>query len=64
MNRASPVQLRKAMEMASALKNAGILFVCMPVTDENEHYALVKQAEFRLEKMAQELEALEVQPCA
>lgn len=56
MNRASPVDLRKAMEMASTLTKAGILFVCMPVADEDEHYALIRQAEFRLEKMAQDAE--------
>lgn len=57
MNRASPADLRKAMEMANALTKAGIRFVCMPADSDAEHAALLNQADQRLEQMAQEAEA-------
>jgi hypothetical protein len=56
MNRASPVDLRKAMEMASALTKAGIRFVCMPANSDAEHTSLLIQADQRLEQMAREAE--------
>lgn len=59
MNRASTVDMRKAMDMAYALKDAGILFVPMPVADDTEQAVRFAEAEARLEQMAQEAEARE-----
>jgi hypothetical protein len=59
MNRASPVQLRKSLEVASAFAKAGIRFVCMPVVDEADHANLVDQAQERLERIAVIVEAKE-----
>ena len=51
MNRATPVELRKAMEAAHTLANAGILFVPMPVTSDDDREALVTEFHARLERM-------------
>lgn len=52
MNKASPVQIRKSMEVANALAKVGIRFVCMPVVDEADHVNLASQAAERLERLA------------
>lgn len=52
MNRASPAQLRKSLEVADALAKAGIRFVCMPVVDEADHANLADQANERIERLA------------
>lgn len=57
MNRASPVELRKAMDTALALMKAGILFVPMPVRDHIDHAQLVGQCTDRLEALAVATEA-------
>jgi hypothetical protein len=59
VNRASPVELRKALEVANALTKAGIRFVCMPVCDEADHANLAGQAAERLERIATVIEAKE-----
>lgn len=59
MSRASPVELRKALEVAHALTKAGIQFVCMPVRDEADHNNLADQAAERLEQIAIVIEAKE-----
>jgi len=51
MKRASPADLRKALELAHELVAAGVLFVPMPVTGKTDHADLVEQAAQRLEKM-------------
>ena len=40
MNKASPVDMRKALETVQALKDAGILFVPIPITSEAQHEQL------------------------
>lgn len=40
MNRASPVDMRKALETVQALKDAGILFVPIPIMNEAQHEQL------------------------
>lgn len=40
MNRASPVDMRKALEIVQALKDAGILFVPIPVLNEAQQVHL------------------------
>jgi hypothetical protein len=57
MNRASPIDLRKALEMVNAMVKAGILFVPMPVLSEADHANLVAKAADRLEQIAEEAEA-------
>ena len=59
MKRATPVQLRKALEAAKALAEHGINFVCIPVVDEADGANLVNQAADRLERMALIAEATE-----
>lgn len=63
MNRASPAQLRKAIDAANAMLKAGILFVPMPVADAEEHARRVDDADARLEEMAQAAEAEGGAPC-
>lgn len=53
MNQASPVQLRKALEAAQAMVKEGIMFVPMPVADEEERNRRVTEANKLLEQMAQ-----------
>lgn len=59
MNRASPIDLRKALEMVNAMVKAGILFVPMPALSDADHANLVAQVADRLEQIAQEVEANE-----
>ena len=40
MNRANPVDMRKALETVQALKDAGILFVPIPIMNEAQHEQL------------------------
>ncbi|MFI8479682.1 DUF1382 family protein [Pseudomonas sp. NPDC078700] len=54
MNRASPADLRKAMEAANHLLKAGIAFVPMPVSTPEELAALQLQMIERLEAMEAE----------
>lgn len=49
MNKASPLDLRKAIEVANIYVKAGILFVPMPVLSEEDHAARVKEADARLD---------------
>ena len=36
MNKATPVQMRKSLEVVEAFKKAGLWFVPMPVIDETD----------------------------
>lgn len=49
MNRASPADLRKAMEIAQLLLRAGIDFVPVPVLDQEQKDAAVADLNRRLE---------------
>lgn len=57
MQKTSPVQMRKMLELVNALKESGILFVPMPVLDEADAMALVTQMTARLEQLAVEAES-------
>ncbi|MBF8780986.1 DUF1382 family protein [Pseudomonas fulva] len=59
MNRASPVQLRQALQMANTFVSHGIRFVCVPVTDEADHASLLAQVDECLERLAAQAEAEE-----
>lgn len=56
MNRASPVDLRKSIEIANHLANIGIRFVPIPVATEEEFQTLAAELSRRLEQMAVEAE--------
>ncbi|MBJ2292645.1 DUF1382 family protein [Pseudomonas sp. MF5691] len=59
MKRATPAQLRQAIELANKMVKLGILFVCVPVVDEADHLNLATQATERLERLALIAEAAE-----
>ena len=59
MNRASPADLRKAIEVANTYVKVGILFVPMPVFDKADHAAKVLAAEMAIERLLTEAEAEE-----
>lgn len=56
MNRASPVDLRKSLEIANHLSHIGIRFVPIPVATEEEFQTLAAELSRRLEQMAVEAE--------
>lgn len=62
MMRASPVDLRKEVEVARRLTAAGILFVPMPVLDREDLVRLRTQSLERLDHFIEQIEAEEVQP--
>lgn len=51
MQRASPVELRKALEVVETLKKAGVLFVPMPVLNKEDHERLIADFKVRLESI-------------
>ena len=56
MNRASPVDLRKSLEISNHLAHIGIRFVPIPVATEEEFNTLAAELSLRLEQMAVEAE--------
>lgn len=56
MNRASPADLRKALEVVDVSRKAGILFVPIPVMSAEDHSSLIAQVDSRLEQLAQQQE--------
>lgn len=59
MKKASPVQLRKALEIANQMVKTGVNFVCMPVVDEADYQNLVDQSVSRLERIVSIAESSE-----
>ena len=59
MNRASPSQQRKALEIANLFVKMGVGFVPMPVSSEEEFVKLAMQS---IEKMSQIAGALDDSP--
>lgn len=55
MNRASPADLRKALQAAKTYADAGILFVPLPTFSKEEHDQAVELAAWRLERIEAEL---------
>ncbi len=56
MNRVSPVDLRKSLEIANLLEHIGIRSVPIPVATEEEFQTLAAELSQRLEQMAVEAE--------
>lgn len=56
MNKASPVDLRKSLEISNRLAHIGIRFVPIPVATEEEFQKLAAELSLRLEQMALEAE--------
>lgn len=59
MERASPIDMRRALDMVDALKEAGILFVPMPVANRDEYNQYLATSLVKLAAM--EREATEVE---
>jgi hypothetical protein len=59
LERASPVQLRKALELANLFVKIGVNFVPMPVANDEEQHALVGQALAKLAEIEQAAESAE-----
>ena len=59
MNRASPVDLRKSLEMANSLAQIGIRFVPIPAETEEDFQALSGALSRILESIAQKAEQSE-----
>lgn len=56
MQKASPVDMRKALEVVDVYRKAGMLFVAMPVLDAADHESLKLQSQHRLEQIIDEAE--------
>lgn len=56
MNRASPVDLRKSLEIANRLALIGVRFVPIPVATEEEFQALAAELSRKLDQIAVEAE--------
>jgi predicted Zn-ribbon and HTH transcriptional regulator len=54
LERASPVQLRKALELANLFVKTGVNFVPVPVANDEEQRALVEHALAKLAEFEQE----------
>ena len=54
MNKATPVEMRKCLEIVDVFKKTGIRFVAMPVIDEDDHKKLVDQMQDRLSVFAKD----------
>ena len=56
MNKCSPVEMRKNLDVVEQFKQAGIDFVPMPVTDESHKAKLIMQGEAILDGLANDTE--------
>ena len=59
MNRAKPVDMRKALETVQALKDAGILFVPIPIMSEAQHEQLKMMFNAALAEIEKQCEVTE-----
>ena len=48
MRRANPAKLRTALEVANGLAKAGVMFVAMPVLDDEDHGELLLMSAKRM----------------
>jgi len=56
MNRASPVDLRAALEMAHGLAKAGVDFVTIPVLSNKDKQLLLRDVQTRITQIEKEAE--------
>ncbi len=56
MNRATSVEMRKALQAVELMKEAGLRFVPMPALDDHDHAELVAKMQKRLDEMADRCE--------
>lgn len=61
MNRATPVEMRKSLEMVETMKNAGLRFMLMPCLSETDCVALIVQVQIRLGVIARQAEVDEIE---
>lgn len=61
IKRASPAQLRKALELANLFVKTGINFVPVPVTSDEEQDALGEQAIAKMEQILQAIDGATAQ---
>ena len=59
MNKCSPVEMRKNLEIVDLYKKLGIDFVAVPVMNENQKNAMIAQADLLLKQMIIEIESEE-----
>jgi hypothetical protein len=59
MKRANPAKLRTALEVANGLAKAGVMFVAMPVMDDEDHGELLLMSAKRMAAIAIEAETEE-----
>lgn len=52
IERASPIQLRKSLEIANAFVKAGVRFVPMPCTDDAEYSQRMRESIAKLDQIA------------
>ena len=52
MNKCSPIEMRKNLDVAEHLKNAGIDFVCVPAKNQAHKDELILLGQSILEQMA------------
>lgn len=62
MDRATPVQQRKALEIAHLFAKAGAPFVCVPVANEVERERLQQQAMDRFEYLIENADSEDIDP--
>lgn len=51
MKKATPIEMRKQLEMVDAMKRAGIKFVPMPALDGTDREELINEMFSRLDKL-------------
>lgn len=56
MEKANPVEMRKALEVVQGLKAGGILFVPIPVTGEKDKAELLNELDRRLDLLMRQAE--------
>lgn len=61
MNKASPIEMRKALDLARLMADYGILFVPMPVSSEEEFNSKASEAFDALDRMTAEAERSEAE---
>ena len=56
MEKANPVEMRKALEVVQGLKAGGVLFVPIPILDTEDRLSLLNELDRRLDMILQQVE--------